>query len=277
LEVLKTAPNLATATSKGTAVRVQCGALIDCTYEGAPTLHGLGADLPTHPGILHANTSVEKSTQSHPKAFCPSTSTWLALYETLEDVYVKSFAKGLTALCKSDEGGDLNCQEGNLVTEIHAVAKNPLLHSSIVDVLCNESLAKAEVSGPGKPQIAHLTALTWTECHRHSGAACTVTTILLGLILGLKTKANFATLQSHDSAVRVQCGAFINCVYEGLPTLDGLGADLPTHAGIAHANTTVIKSSDPDHVSSICPSTSTWLALYESLKDVYVKSSDKGA
>jgi hypothetical protein len=181
-------------------------------------------------------------------------------------------AKETTALCKSNEGGALTCKEGNLVTEIHAVAKNPLLHSSIVDVLCNESLAKAEVSEPAKTQLVHLKELTWTGCHRHSGAACTVETKLLGLLEVLKTASNKATVTSKGTAVKVICGALTNCVFEGQPTLEGLGADLPTHAGIVHANTSVTKSTDPDHVSSICPNTSTWLALYEALEDVYVKS-----
>jgi hypothetical protein len=181
-------------------------------------------------------------------------------------------ATNSTAACNENSVA-LACPAGKLSSSIHATATNPLLHSSIIDVLCSSSLISATVLDLGtapNPQIGHTTALTWTSCHRHSGAACTVTTILEGLLLALKTKANFATLQSHLNAVRVQCGALVDCTYEGLPTLEALSATA-TDKGITHANTTVEKSTK-NHPKSFCPNTSTWLALYESLTNVWIRS-----
>jgi hypothetical protein len=176
-----------------------------------------------------------------------------------------------TAACITESA--LKCPDGELTTSIHATASNPLLHSSIIDVLCASSLISATVLALGtapNPQIGHTTALTWTSCHRHSGAACTVTTILEGLLLLLKTKEDQADLQSHLNAVRVQCGALIDCTYEGLPTLVALSATKTTK-GMSHANTPVDKSAK-NHPKSFCPNTSTWLALYESLTNVWIRS-----
>jgi hypothetical protein len=183
-------------------------------------------------------------------------------------------ATNSTAAC-NEPSSLLPCPPEKLTTLIHATATSPLLHSSIVDVLCNSSLVAVTVLELGtapNPQVGHTEkgGLTWTGCHRHSGAACTVTTILEGLLLGLKTEANVATLESHLNAVRVQCGALIDCTYEGLPTLVALSSTA-THKALFHANTTVVKSTK-NHPKSFCPNTSTWLALYESLTDVWIRS-----
>jgi hypothetical protein len=176
-----------------------------------------------------------------------------------------------TVICV--ENSPLVCPAGKFATEIHATATKPLLHSSIVDILCESSLISAKLGGLGtapNPQIATVTALTWATCHRHSGAACTVSTILEGTLLILKTKPDFALVESHLNAVRVQCGALVDCTYEGLPILEALSADATTK-GVTHAKTTVIKSTK-NHPKSFCPNTSTWLALYESLTNLWIRS-----
>jgi hypothetical protein len=177
-----------------------------------------------------------------------------------------------TAVC-NENSVPLACPAEQLTGEIHAVAVNTLWHSSIIDMLCNSSLLKATVLGLGAApnlQTAHVTSLTWSGCHRHSGAACTFQTVLSGLLLLLKTKANSATAQFHLTALRIQCGALIDCTYEGLPTLEALSATA-TDKGIIHANTTVEKSAK-NHPKSFCPNTSTWLALYESLSNIWIRS-----
>ena len=190
---------------------------------------------------------------------------------TLSLVATVAVAKEPTALCKSNEGGALTCKAGNLTTEIHALAISPLLHTNVTDVLCESSLAKAEVLSPAKPQVVHLKELIWTNCHRHSGSGCTVKTLLLGLLNVLKTAANLAEVTSEGTVVRVQCGFFIDCAYGGKPVLHGQGANLPTHAGQLKASVAI--EEEPNHSSGICPEMSTWLATYEALEDVYVKNS----
>jgi hypothetical protein len=181
-------------------------------------------------------------------------------------------ATNSTAIC-NENSAPLACPAGKLTTEIHAVALNKLIHTSVIDILCKLSLIKGTILDLGtapNPQIGHITELTHHECHRHSGAACTVIAPLLGLLLILKTAANLATVQSHLTALRIQCGALLDCTYEGLPTLDALSATA-TDKGIIHANT-VIEKSTKNHPKSFCPNTSTLLALYESLSNIWIRS-----
>jgi hypothetical protein len=176
-----------------------------------------------------------------------------------------------TGLCKSNVEV-LACS--NLATEIHAVAEEPLLHTSIVDVKCKESLARATVLTLATPQVLHLSELTWKSCKTHGGTNCTVATLLLGLLTALKLNTTDAHVQSTGgTAVLVSCGEFIHCVYAGEPVLlaEGAPADLK-------ANTTV--NGVATHGEKLfCPSTSTWLALYGlqalsisiSVSDVYIR------
>jgi hypothetical protein len=187
-----------------------------------------------------------------------------------------------TQLCNNTPAAStLACDSAT--TEIHAVATNPLLETSGPDVLCHSSLAKATVLALGTApagQIAHLTELTWTNCHRHGQTLgeCTVSTKLLGLLSILKlslTDAHATGVAANPTVVLVECGAFIHCSYESKTTTTLLG--LPTalngtEKGTLHANTTVEKSSDADHKSLFCPTTSTWTALYASLTDVHFGS-----
>jgi hypothetical protein len=174
-----------------------------------------------------------------------------------------------TALCKSSEEEKLTCEASpsNLVTEIHATATEPLLHTNVVDVKCTSSLAQASVLALGKPQIAHLKELTWTSCKTHGGTNCTVTTLLLGLIEISKLSTTDAHVKSTGgTAVLVKCGELIHCVYAGEPVLlaEGSPADLK-------ANTTVVETKTHGE-KLLCPNTSTWLALYKSLEEVWIRS-----
>jgi hypothetical protein len=174
-------------------------------------------------------------------------------------------ATGNTALCNANEA---TCAAGNLTTTLHGVASNPLLETSSVDVKCESSLSKASVLALGNPQVAHLESLTWTGCKTHGGSNCTVSTSLLGLLNGLRLSSTDAHVKSTGvTTVLVECGAFIHCSYAGEPTLlaEGAPADLK-------ASTTVTASTDPDHDSFFCPTTSTWLALYENLSNVWIST-----
>lgn len=170
-----------------------------------------------------------------------------------------------TALCK-EASALLACPAAQLVTSLHGVAENPLLHSSLVNVLCASSLVKASVLGLGKPQVAHLQELTWTGCHTHGGTGCTVSTLLTGLfnVLKLSTTDAHAT-STGGTVVLVECGAFIHCSYGGTPTLLAEGSP-----AVLKASTTV-KRDETGHASFFCPETSTWLALYKNLTNVFIR------
>jgi hypothetical protein len=185
-------------------------------------------------------------------------------------------ANEATALCKVKE---LPCAVGNQWKEkekFHSLAENPLLDSSSVNVLCKYSLVTAESLGlaaKGTRLLVHILELKWIECHTHGGTNCTVTTVLLPLLLVLKLSNTDAHVQSTKNAtgglgtVLVECGIFIHCSYAGEPTLlaEGDPADLT-------ANTVVTASTA--HDSFFCPEKSTWLALYKSLanENVYISS-----
>lgn len=169
-----------------------------------------------------------------------------------------------TQIC-NEPSGTLACPAGKATTTLHGVATEPLLHSSLVNVKCESSLVKASLLALGNPQVAHLEELTWTGCKTHGGANCTVTTLLKGLFNILKLSTTDAHAKSTGgTVVLVECGIFIHCSYGGEPTLlaEGSPADLK-------ANTVV--TSAVGHPSFFCPETSTWLALYKSLTNIYIR------
>jgi hypothetical protein len=174
-----------------------------------------------------------------------------------------------TALCNVNESP---CAAANGTTSVHLIATNPLLHTSSIDLKCESSLLKASILALGNPQVLHLEELTWIGCKSHGGTSCNVSTVLKGLINILKLSSTDAHWKfiGGNTVWLVECGAFIHCSYGGEPTYLLLSAELPTHTGTLHANTTVTASND--HDSFFCPSTSTWLALYESLSDVWISS-----
>jgi hypothetical protein len=172
-----------------------------------------------------------------------------------------------TWLCKNNLGKTLTeCSEP--VTELHGVATNLTLLSSLVEVLCEGSLSKATVLGLGTPQVAHLTELTWTGCKTSGGSACEVKTLKLGLFDILKLSLTDAHVTSLGTEVNVHCGFFINCTYGGEPVLLALPAELPKTAGLLHANKLKLTSVG----GGFCPEESFWDALYENLTDVYFQS-----
>jgi hypothetical protein len=173
-----------------------------------------------------------------------------------------------THLCRSTKP-ILLCNEPAFT--IHLVATGPLLDSSLVNIKCESSLLKATLLDLGKPQIGHITDLTYTGCKTHGGTNCTVETLLKGLLLFLKLNLNDAHVEYHGTTLRIHCGELVDCAYGNLPTLLALSTT-ETAVATVHANTTVTK--DTVHSGAFCPSSSTWLALYTSLtgEPLYIES-----
>lgn len=187
-----------------------------------------------------------------------------------------------TQLCNNDLSPELNvCTDPT--TSIHAVAQNPLLLGTFT-FHCQLSLASATVLALGNPQIAHLTTVTFGK---HDGANsclrltlfggvehCTVKAELLGLALILKTKANHASVQFHDTAVSVVCpSGIVNCTFGGLPTLLGEGAVLGSHNGKLVANALALERVENKvHPEGFCPAEAFWDATYVSLLPIFIKS-----
>jgi hypothetical protein len=87
--VLKTALNLGTVQAHDTEVNVDCGALINCTYGGLPTLIAEGAlHNPDHlEGVVRANNLPVEQTGG---ILCPPTANWHAEFLPLEKIYIVS-------------------------------------------------------------------------------------------------------------------------------------------------------------------------------------------
>lgn len=173
-----------------------------------------------------------------------------------------------TVIC-NEESSSLECPVEKRTTTIHAVASEPLLHTSTVDIKCTSSLLKASVLELGNPQVMHLEELTWAGCKTHGGTNCEKKTVLLGLFNILKLSTSDAHVTSTGgTVVLVKCGSFIHCHYGGKFTLLALSANGPAVATL-HANTTM--SLDDHDLNDICPSTITWLALYDSLTPFWIR------
>jgi hypothetical protein len=178
-----------------------------------------------------------------------------------------------TALCK-EASANLACPAGQLTTEFHLAAKNTKVLTSVANFICAETLLKGTVLGLAKapePQVGHLTEFTFKECKTESGTTCNFHSVLLGLILILKTGQDVAKVEFDNTSLEYECGIYIDCAYGGEPILQALSASLPTHAGLLHANGVVL-GEDPAHSDGICPSVAKWDALYEFLEDVYIRS-----
>jgi hypothetical protein len=90
IDVLRTLPNLGTATALGTEVKVTCGAVINCIY-GGPTITGLTVEGALHNGSAsHGKLKAPGIAVPKVKGLCPSASTWNAEYESLEHIFIST-------------------------------------------------------------------------------------------------------------------------------------------------------------------------------------------
>jgi hypothetical protein len=87
--LLETEPDVASMQFHNTSLRYECGVYIDCVYGVLPTSQVSSASLPTHAGLVDTKVTLAQDID-HSGLFCPNTVVWKALYEFLEDVYVRS-------------------------------------------------------------------------------------------------------------------------------------------------------------------------------------------
>lgn len=177
-----------------------------------------------------------------------------------------AMASGSTALCTAHQE---TCSAGNLTTSVHTIASNPLMHTSIVDVICDSTLLEGSLLALGSPQAMHVTSIAFTNCRRHSGSACTIQAVLLGLAFILRTAKDLSTAYVTGGVVQVKCGIFINCSYGGEPAFTALGL---TYGGNGTIHASMPLEEDATHSGGNCPSTATLLALGEPLAGIYISS-----
>jgi len=178
---------------------------------------------------------------------------------TIGLIGVPSAMAGTTALCEKFENP---CEAASVyVGHIAAVAENPRFLTSTVDITCKQSQLLGFNLGLGNPLTIHLEVMTFSEdCLTDEGDACVVQTNELGLPLLLRTEANRGTLQFHDTKILVSCpGAFIHCVYGGLPVLDFLGSPNGKTLASIHANEVLLEHGE----SIFCPEETKLDALYK--------------
>ncbi|HXR30852.1 MAG TPA: hypothetical protein VN752_06895 [Solirubrobacterales bacterium] len=179
-----------------------------------------------------------------------------------------SATAGTTALCEKFENP---CEAASVyVGHIAAVAEDPRFLTSEVDITCKKSQLLGFNLGLGNPLTIHLQLLTFTEdCLTENEDPCVVQSNEIGLPLLLRTEANKGTLQFHDTLILVSCpGAFIHCVYGGLPVLDALGSPNGETLATFHANEVPLEG------QGFCPEETKFDALYKlALPDPIVISS----
>jgi hypothetical protein len=183
-----------------------------------------------------------------------------------------------TALC-TEASGTLACPAGKLASSVHFVAKDPLLLTTLVNVLCKEALFSGTVENSGllatapEPLGISIGELKYIECETTTKIACTIKTEHLGLLDLLKTAADLGTLVDLPlggsyTEVKVVCGSVINCTYKG-ENLTGhaLSATATTTGHVTYSNSPVTKTG-----GILCPSESKLHALFESLTNLWLRS-----
>jgi len=184
-----------------------------------------------------------------------------------------SATAGNTAMCSTNNGGELTCPAEKQVTSFHAVALNSSFLSTVGTVTCKEALAEGSILGLAAPQISHLTKFNWTGCTGPGGILCTVTTTKLGLILFLKTAANLGTVVYDNLVFRIVCAPLIDCEYTPVGATHLLGSTLPLLGGESNGGFggTKVTLADAGLMDAPCPEAS-WHFFYESLTPLWVKT-----
>jgi len=177
-----------------------------------------------------------------------------------------------TAICKSNEGGELACAEENQWEKVHAVATNPVILSSEGNISCTGSLFEVTLLALEAPQVGHNNSLLWSGCKTLFGIPCSVITSTLGTSTYLKTAANLGEMQFHGMTLTIKCGLGFECVYEGLPVFHLLGStafgDSAGNGGIRGVESEM--TSGP--LDAPCPPGIVLDVFWEALAAVYIKS-----
>jgi hypothetical protein len=138
----------------------------------------------------------------------------------------------------------------NLVTHVHETtlsgAKAKLL-SKAINVEC-DVLFLGDVLGLATPQVIHSGAFTYTNCN----TGCTVTQEGTALISVLRLGHETADV-AYEYQVHVECGAFIDCKYNGTG-LKGT-AKGPLLSSHLNGETTITEQTANKVGGAFCPST----------------------
>jgi hypothetical protein len=221
IKVTKTSHETAKVTGKG-EVEVLCGSFIQCVYNGE------GLEATAKGPLLSSETNGEVSlseqeTHKVSGTLCPGEAELDITTTPLEATYISSGVVKETGetvqLCKVDEA---LCQPGNVVTHVHeeTLSGSPaLLLNSLGNVKCTALFLSLTVGSLEMSQIitGHF---TYTGCKRKKligEEECTVTekTGTTSTIKILKAAAETVKV-TGEGEVRVQCGSFIDCTYNGV-------------------------------------------------------------
>lgn len=173
-----------------------------------------------------------------------------------------------TVLCKADESP---CAAGNKITHIHELtASVSVFDSPFGFLLCNE-LFLGDVTGTG-PSLTMSGTTTYTNCVRHTTG--NPEPCLFAEVNGPSSRT--VTKTGHETAavtikreVKVKCGVFINCVYNG----EGLEGTAKGPLLSSETNGEVLFDKQVMHkVSGICPSEIKLSTTTTSLEAIYISS-----
>lgn len=177
-----------------------------------------------------------------------------------------------TLLCSINE---VPCEAANRVTHLHAATLSlvpGLLLNSVGDVLCDVLFLSTSVGALGAPQSIRGN-FTYSGCVRHkpdrTTEACTVSELNgPATIRFLRTAAETAEV-TGEGEMRVRCGLFINCVYNGAG-LVGTGQGAAT--GSEENGSVSITNQETRRVSGVCPAQAFLDITFRALSRTYISS-----
>ena len=169
---------------------------------------------------------------------------------------------GTTALCEVNESP---CPAE--VEHVHFVDSAAKLLTPVLNVIC-EALFLGNALGlvTNGPVLVHGN-FTYSNCTN----GCTVTDLIGGLLLFLRTAANLGEVNGDGFKVNVHCAGVIECEYdEEAPVGHLLGANLPTTAGHILIDEQELHRTGNPLTNLICPEPAELDANFDSLEDIYV-------
>ena len=196
----------------------------------------------------------------------------LAVLMAMAFVGASSAMAGDTALCKEDAAGA--CPAGKLFSHVHEVSVGKgLLLSSLATLEC-EVLFLGDVTSAnnlGAPLvISGNFTYPMTGCETTSGTLCTVTEVGAGAtITVLKTGHQLAEVKFAYEK-NLQCGAFINCTYNGVGLVGhGLG---PLLSSSLNGNVNISEQTTNKTGGLLCPKTAKLDLTTTPLEHTYIAS-----
>lgn len=184
-----------------------------------------------------------------------------AVVASLGLVVSTSASAAQTDLCKIEESPCPLISRWEQGVNVEAKAEPFKLLTSAGNVECTSSTLKGPLGAGGAPQAVALESFVFVGCKRGI-ENCTVETLGLGGLDLLRTNFNLGEGTLLNTEIKVHCGVFINCRYEGEPKFHLLGRNAIT---MEQAKLTASEVVMTQVGGALCPATNKLDATYTSI------------